>query len=142
MNSEGSPVRQSIESGNTAALEDTTSDEVSVDNPDSRSARTLAAMCRECSCSGGCPYTLDQLVRALRALKAHGYGRMAATIELADHSGLPAGVVYGCVLELKDYGLARWAQEPIPTPDDAAAEITADGVRFLREIDVRRRGGR
>lgn len=55
--------------------------------------------------------------------------------DVAREVELPASAVYGCVLELENFGLCRWIPEPVTTADNVTAEITAHGTRFLREID-------
>lgn len=96
-------------------------------------ARTLAALYHRCSLAGGCPYDLRQIIRVLQAYRHHG---LAVATEIAHTIGMPASAVYGCVLELEDYGLLRWIPEPVTTAEYVTAEITAAGSRFLREIDL------
>lgn len=96
-------------------------------------ARTLADLYRRCSPTGGCPYGLDQITRVLAALR--GRGAVVAT-DIATEVELPASAVYGCVLELEDYGLCRWIPEPVTSAEYITAEITAHGLRFLREINT------
>lgn len=99
-------------------------------------ARTLAGLYKRCGVGGGCPYTVVQIIRVLEALRYHG--TVVAT-DIARSVEIPASAVYGCVLELEDYGLARWIPEPVHSADHITAETTLAGLRFLREIDV---GGR
>lgn len=99
-------------------------------------AQVLADLYRRCSPNGGCPYSLDQLLRVLSALRYHG---RAEAGELATDARLPASATYGCLLEAEDYGLARWTPEPVLKADYVTAEITGAGSRFLREIKA---GGR
>lgn len=94
-------------------------------------ARTLVDLYHRCSPNGGCPYSLDQLVSVLDALRSHG--TVVAT-EIASSVALPASAVYGCVLELEDFGLCRWIPEPVTTADNVTTQITAAGSRLLREI--------
>lgn len=96
-------------------------------------ARTLAALYHRCSPAGGCPYDLQQIIRVLQAYRYRG---LAVATEIANNVGMPASAVYGCVLELEDYGLLRWIPEPVTTAEYVTAEITAAGSRFLREIDL------
>lgn len=96
-------------------------------------ARTLAALGKRCSASGGCPYTLSQIVDVLAALRRHG---VVVATEIAREVQLPASAVYGCVLELEDFGLCRWIPEPVTSAEHITAEITAHGLRFLREINT------
>lgn len=103
-----------------------------VQNP----AQVLADLYRRCGRGGGCPYTLDQLLRVLSALRYHG---RAEAGELATDAHLPASATYGCLLETEDYGLSRWIPAPVHLADHQTAEITLAGVRFLREINI---GGR
>lgn len=100
------------------------------------SAQVLADLYRRCGRGGGCPYSLDQIISVLEALRYHG--TVVAT-EIAGSAGMPASAVYGCVLECEDYGLARWIPEPVLQANYVTAEITAAGMRFLREITA---GGR
>lgn len=97
-------------------------------------AHTLAALVRRCSVGGGCPYTLVQIVDVLAALRRHG---VVVATEIAREVQLSASSVYGCVLELEDYGLCSWIPEPVTTSDNVTAEITAAGSRFLREINLK-----
>lgn len=99
-------------------------------------AQTLAGLYRRCGAGGGCPYSLDQLLRVLQELRHHS---AVVAPEIAGAVELPASAVYGCILEAEDYGLVRWIPEPVTTADNITAEITAAGVRFLREITM---GGR
>lgn len=94
-------------------------------------AHTLAALGKRCTPGGGCPYTLTQIVDVLAALRRHG---VVVATEIAREVQLPASAVYGCVLELEDYGLCRWIPEPVLSADYVTAEITAHGTSFLREI--------
>lgn len=94
-------------------------------------SRTLADLYRRCSPKGGCPYNLDQITRVLTALRDRG--AVVAT-EISSSVSLPASAVYGCVLELEDFGLCRWIPEPVTSAEYITAEITAHGLRFLREI--------
>lgn len=96
-------------------------------------ARTLADLYRRCSRGGGCPYGLDQITCVLDALR--GRGAVVAT-DIATEVELPASAVYGCVLELEDFGLCRWIPEPVTSAEYITAEITAHGARFLREINL------
>lgn len=96
-------------------------------------ARTLADLYHRCSPNGGCPYSLDQLIRVLGALR--GRGTVVAT-EIAEEVQLPDSAVYGSVLELEDFGLCRWIPEPVTSTDYVTAEITAHGLHFLREIGL------
>lgn len=96
-------------------------------------AQVLADLYRRCGSGGGCPYTLDQLLSVLTALRYHG--RTEAQ-ELATDARLPASATYGCVLELEDYGLSRWIPRPVHLADHQTAEITAAGSRLLREIQA------
>lgn len=100
-------------------------------------AQVLAGLYRRCGSGGGCPYTLDQLLSVLSALRY--YGRAEAG-ELAADARLPASATYGCVLELEDYGLSRWIPAPVHLADHQTAEITAAGLRLLREINTGGRG--
>lgn len=102
-------------------------------------ARTLTALGQRCGPGGGCPYTLAQIVGVLAALRRRG--TVVAT-EIAREVRLPASTVYGCMLELEDYGLSRWIPEPVTTADNVTAEITADGARFLRELNTASAGQR
>lgn len=95
-------------------------------------AQVLADLYRRCGSGGGCPYTLDQLLSVLSALRYHG---RADTGDLATDARLPASATYGCVLELEDYGLSRWIPSPVHLAHHQTAEITATGLRFLREIE-------
>lgn len=99
-------------------------------------AHTLADLYRRCGRGGGCPYSLDQLLQVLTALRYQG---RAETGELAADARLPASATYGCVLELEDYGLSRWIPAPVHLVDHQTAEITLAGLRLLREIQ---HGGR
>ena len=96
-------------------------------------ARTLTALYHRCSPAGGCPYDLRQIIRVLQAYRHHG---LAVATEIPHTIGIPNSAVYGCVLELEDYGLLRWLPEPVTTAEYVTAEITAAGSRFLREIDL------
>lgn len=98
----------------------------------SNPAQVLADLYRRCGRGGGCPYSLDQLLRVLEALR---YSGRAEAGELATDAGLPASAAYGCILEAEDYGLARWIPKPVHLVDHQTAEITGAGMRFLREID-------
>lgn len=104
-------------------------------NPD----QTLADLYRRCADGGGCPYTMDQIIGVLAALRYHG--PVVAT-DIAHTARMPASAVYGCVLELEDYGLVRWIPEPVTTADNVTAEITAHGARFVREINTASAGER
>lgn len=97
----------------------------------SNPAQVLADLYRRCGSGGGCPYTLDQLLAVLSALRYHG---RAEAGELATDAELPASATYGCLLETEDYGLSRWIPRPVHLADHQTAEITATGLRFLREI--------
>ena len=99
-------------------------------------ARTLADLYRRCGSGGGCPYSLDQLLAVLSALRYH---HRAEAGELARYARLPASATYGCLLEAEDYGLARWIPRPVHLADHQTAEITGAGLRLLREIQ---HGGR
>lgn len=99
-------------------------------------AQVLADLYRRCGKGGGCPYTLDQLLSVLSPLRYHG---RAEAGKLAQDARLPASATYGCLLEAEDYGLSRWIPAPVHLADHQTAEITATGLRFLREIDM---GGR
>lgn len=99
-------------------------------------AQVLADLYRRCGGGGGCPYSLDQLLSVLSALRYHA---RAEAGELAGDAQLPVSATYGCVLELEDYGLSRWIPAPVHLADHQTAEITAAGLRFLREIQ---HGGR
>lgn len=96
-------------------------------------ASTLADLYRRCAPNGGCPYSLVQVIHVLGALG--GRGAVVAT-DIAGEVGLPASAVYGCVLELEDFGLCRWIPEPVTSAEHITAEITAHGLRFLREINT------
>lgn len=109
-------------------------------SPGSNSAQTLADLYRRCGPEGNGPFALDYLLRVLVAL-----GKLSHPNPLRPHdpvpatevgriAELPATAVYGCVLELEEYGLARWVPQPITHADNITAEITRYGVRFLREI--------
>lgn len=100
-------------------------------------AQALAGLYRRCGRGGGCPYTLDQLFRVLSALRYHG---RAEAGELAKDARLPASAAYGCLLECEDYGLARWIPRPVYLVDHQTAEVTATGLRLLREINTGGRG--
>ena len=97
----------------------------------SNPAQVLADLYRRCGRGGGCPYSLDHLLRVLEALRYHG---RAETGDLATEAELPASATYGCLLETEDYGLSRWIPRPIHLADHQTAEITVAGLRFLREI--------
>lgn len=101
-------------------------------------AQALADLYRCCSPSGGCPYTLKQLIRVLTELRSHSAGVVAT--EIAAPARLPEKAVYGCVLELEGYGLARWIPEPVLRADHVTAEVTGAGLRLLREIEGRTNG--
>lgn len=104
-------------------------------------AQTLADLYKRCRDRGGCPCTVGQLVAVLEALRYHG--TVVAT-DITPSIELPTSAVYGCVLELEDYGLCRWLPEPVTSADNITAEITAAGLHFLREIrtrEVRSRAG-
>ena len=103
-----------------------------VQNP----AQVLADLYRRCGRGGGCPYTLDQLISVLSALRCHG---SAEAHQLATDARLPASATYGCLLEAEDYGLARWIPAPVHLAEYQTAEITLAGSRLLREINT---GGR
>lgn len=107
-----------------------------IEQEGSTPAQTLADLYRRCSGGGGCPYTLDQLLGVLSALRYHG---RAEAGQLATDTELPASATYGCLLETEDYGLSRWIPAPVHLADHQTAEITAAGSRFLREIQM---GGR
>ena len=94
-------------------------------------AQVLADLYRRCGRGGGCPYSLDQLLGVLSALRYHG---KAEAGELARCAGLPASATYGCLLEAEDYGLSRWIARPVHLADHQTAEITLAGSRLLREI--------
>lgn len=98
-----------------------------VQNP----AQVLADLYRRCGRGGGCPYSLDQLLSVLWTLRYHG---RAEAGELATGARLPASATYGCLLEAEDYGLSRWIPAPVHLAEHQTAEITATGLRFLREI--------
>lgn len=99
-------------------------------------AQTLAELYRRCAPGGGCQHTLDSLIRVLSGLGRNG--AVVAT-DIGYSAQLPPSAVYGCVLELEDYGLARWIPEPVLRADHLTAEITEAGLRFLREIERRDR---
>ena len=99
-------------------------------------AQVLADLYRRCGRGGGCPYTLDQLISVLTALRYHG---RAEARQLARDARLPASATYGCLLECEDYGLSRWIPRPVHLVDHQTAEITATGLRLLREISTRGR---
>lgn len=109
---------------------------VEIEDARPTSAQTLADLYRRCGRKGGCPYTLDQLISVLSALRYHGRTEAG---ELATDAQLPASAAYGCLLEAEDYGLSRWIPRPVHLADHQTVEITAAGSRFLREIDM---GGR
>lgn len=96
-------------------------------------AQTLADLYRRCSQGGGCPYSVDQVIQVLGALR--GRGVVVAT-DIARQVELPASAVYGCVLELEDFGLCRWIPKPVTSAEHIIAEITAHGLRFLRAINT------
>lgn len=100
-------------------------------------AQVLADLYRRCGRGGGCPYSLDQLLSVLRALRYHG---KAEAGELAKDAELPASATYGCLLETEDFGFSRWIARPVHLADHQTAEITLTGLRFLRETQDR--GGR
>lgn len=95
-------------------------------------AQTLADLSRRCGRGRGCPYTLDQLLGVLAALRYHG---RAEAGQLATDAELPASATYGCLLETEDCGLSRRIPAPVHLADHQTAEITATGLRFLREIE-------
>lgn len=96
-------------------------------------AQVLADLYRRCGSGGGCPYTLDQLLWVLSALRDHGRDEAG---ELAKDAQLPASAAYSCLLEAEDYGLSRWIPGPLHLVDHQTAEITLAGSRLLREIEL------
>ena len=96
-------------------------------------AQVLTDLYRRCGRGGGggCPYSLDQLLRVLESLRYHG---RAEALPLARDAHLPASATYGCLLECEDYGLSRWIPRPVYLADHQTAEITLAGSRLLREI--------
>lgn len=93
--------------------------------------RALEALYRRCRFDGGCPYSLQQLIEVLTALR---YYRIARAGDVARRTGLPDSAVYGCFLELEDLSLIYWWPRPALSAGHVSAEISDTGLKLLREI--------
>lgn len=103
-------------------------EEIAVSAP----ARALSGLYHRCGAHGGSPYTIEQLFTVLAGLRYFG---TAQASDVGRGLSLPASAVYGCFLELEDFGLLRWLAHPVISADYVTAEITDTGLRLLREIN-------